>query len=126
MKSGVMEVVDLFEREQKRERKERFLKLVGICLLAIVAVSWGGDTEFGNSIAESIMDIYPYIKIGVSAILFIFFLAKAIPAVMGSNKEANWWELLGIIGAIALVNAAPTIYNSIMGSMGSGLTFTPK
>jgi hypothetical protein len=112
-------IVDWFQMEQKRERRERFLRLVGVSLLAMIAVSFGQNAavgEFNNSLTNSIAAIYPYIKVGVSAILFIFFLAKAIPAVMGNDKETNWWALLGIIGAIALINVAPSIYDAIAGT----------
>lgn len=87
--------VDLFYIEQKKQCGERFLRLFVMVLLTMVAVSFGNADTLKVNITSSVKSVYPYIKNGVSVILFIFFLAKAIPAVMGNNKETNWWELLG-------------------------------
>jgi len=108
--------MDFFCVEQKRQRRERFIQLVLMMLLGMVVVSFGQVDSLDLKLTKSVKSVYPYIKTGVSIVLFIFFLAKAIPAVMGNNKETNWWELLGIIAAIAVLQVAPALYDAIAGT----------
>jgi hypothetical protein len=113
MKSGVIEV-ELFEREQKRERKERFLRLVGMGLLAMVAVSWGADS-FEKSMTDVKTEALKYVTAAANVILFFMFMSKIIPALTGGQKDQNWWEIIGIVAACAVVNGADPIYKALGG-----------
>jgi len=117
MKSGVMEV-ELFEREQKRERKERFLKLVGICLLTMVAWAAAQATTkpadpFTGALVVSKDAALKYVRAAANLILFFMFLSKIVPALTGGQKDNNWWEIIGIIAAVIIINTAETIWNQI-------------
>jgi len=113
MKSGDV-LVDLFEREQKRERKERFLKLVAMSMLAMVVVSFGADdTGMIGSLGDVMNVVIPIIKYAASAILLIMFLTKLIPALTGNQKENVWWEIIGILAAVIAINTAETIFEKI-------------
>lgn len=91
-------------------------------MVVMVVSCFAQASAFNATLQDSIQAVYPYIQYGVSAIMFFFFVAKAIPAITGNNKEANWWELLGIIAVIALLNVLPALYNAIAGTSFTGGT----
>lgn len=105
--------VELFQMERRRERKERFLMLVGICLLTIVSMTFA---DFGDALNAARNSALPLVKAAANLVLFFMFLSKVIPALTGGQKDNNWWEIIGIIAAAIVVNTSVDIWNLVVPS----------
>jgi hypothetical protein len=86
-----------------------------MCLFAVVAVSFG-QTEFNTGLTNAKDKAFDYVKIAANVILFFMFLAKVIPALTGGQKDQNWWELVGILAAVVVVNSAKAIWETLTGT----------
>jgi len=106
-----VKIVNLFEEEQKRERRNRYLRLTAMAVFGLVAVSFGQD--FGTSLGNVRTRALGYVKIAANVVLFFMFVAKIIPALTGSQKDTNWWELIGILAAVIVVNTANDIWEAL-------------
>jgi len=109
--------VDLFELEQIRERRNRFLRLVTMALFAMVAVCFADGAVDATGMTDKMKvvmgSVIPIVKYACTAILLIMFMTKIIPALTGGQKDTNWWELIGILTAVIAINTAEVIFKSI-------------
>jgi hypothetical protein len=112
--------IDLFDMDRRKERRERFFQLVMFGVFAMVALSFGEGgttptdvTGMQTQLGNVMVVVIPIIKYAASAILLIMFATKLIPALTGSQKETNWWELIGIAAAVIAINTVEKIFNKI-------------
>jgi hypothetical protein len=111
-------VVNLFEEEQKRARSNRFLHLTSMIVLGFVATSFGQPTpvtDIDQGLRNVFADVVPIVQLAATGILAIMFITKIIPAVTGGQKDTNWWEIIGIIAAVIIINAAGAIFRGLTG-----------
>ena len=116
--------IDLFAMERRRERRNRFLRLVGMAIFAMVAMSFGApENIITTRLGEVFTRTIPVIRYAATGILAVMFITKIVPAITGSQKESNWWEIIGIIAAVVIINSAGQVFTFITGGNASGFTF---
>ena len=90
--------------------------LPGLMILVIPLMVFGQNIGFEDTLRSGIYEIFQsYIKPAVQIALFIWFIWSVLQGIIGRDKETNWWKVIGIVGAIAFIEAADIIYKTITG-----------
>jgi hypothetical protein len=82
----------------------------------ISAATTDGLTTFTGSMNTSVGLVYGYVRVALSIGLMVWAIWLFYQAFFGHDKHGAWWQIVGLIAFVILLNVFPSIYNAITGA----------